>query len=203
MPCFCTTQYRPSSVLSRRRRLFRRVRNGVCKTFHDHPEHSISSPSVVLLDESKRRPRLIDRLSSISEIQFRPGIWEDRETSAAPSRNVMLPACQRLQNSDSSPRIPWPQANTGTKRLMELSDSVRASLAKHGTFGPHADQLSMFLELAMIEEAERAPTVDFETIKAARLDKLVADLTESGELASSLSGRLVHDAVTAAKLERR
>lgn len=119
----------------------------------------------------------------------------------------MMLACRRLQHPDSTHPIPWPQANVGTKRLLELSDSVRSSLVKYSTAaeGSDADQLSLFLQLALDEEVEDVPTIDFETVKAARLDKLVAILTESGELASSstLSGRLVHDFATAAQLERR
>jgi hypothetical protein len=94
-----------------------------------------------------------------------------------------------------------PQANLGADALLELSNSVRESLAKHGDFGPDADRLSFFLELALIEEEEGHPTLDFETIKAAHLDKLVAALTECGEMAGSLLDRSVHDVVTAEKLE--
>ena len=94
-----------------------------------------------------------------------------------------------------------PQANLGAAALLELSDSVRESLAKHGNFGPDADRLSLFLELAVFEEAGGASTIDFETIKVARLDKLVAELTEGGERPFNLPPRFVHDFVTAEKLE--
>ncbi|KAJ4292248.1 hypothetical protein N0V88_005879 [Collariella sp. IMI 366227] len=160
----------------------KRVRQGVCKTFHDHPERSISSPSVLRLHESKRRPRLNNRLGSVSEAQFRPGTWGNVESSAGASQNVMLPACRCLQRADSTHPISWPQANVGTKRLLELSDSVRSSLVKHNTVeGSDADQLSLFLQLALAEEVEDAPTIDLDTVKAARLDKLVAILTEDYE----------------------
>ncbi len=85
--------------------------------------------------------------------------------------------------------------------MLELSDSVRESLARHGNFGPDAAGLSFFLELALLEEAGGAPTVDFDTVKAARLDKLVADLTECGERPFTLPLRFVHDVVTAERLE--
>ncbi|KAL2164697.1 hypothetical protein VTH06DRAFT_3914 [Thermothelomyces fergusii] len=96
-----------------------------------------------------------------------------------------------------------PRANFGPAALLELSDSVRESLARHGNFGPEADQLSFFLELALVEEVMGTPSLDFETVRVARLDKLVADLTVCGEGPFSLAPRFVHDVVTAGKLERK
>ncbi|EAQ89077.1 hypothetical protein CHGG_05696 [Chaetomium globosum CBS 148.51] len=95
-----------------------------------------------------------------------------------------------------------PQANFGAEALLELSDSVRESLAKQGHFGPNADVMSFFMELAVLEETDGVPTLDFQTIKLARLDKLVADLTQCGEMPFTLAPRFVHDTVTAEKLER-
>jgi hypothetical protein len=113
----------------------------------------------------------------------------------------MLPAVHPSNYiADSHARAP-PQANLGVDALLELSNSVRESLAKHGDFGPDADRMSFFLELALLEEEEGHPTLDFETIKAAHLDKLVAALTECGEMAGSLLDRSVHDVVTAETLE--
>ena len=79
---------------------------------------------------------------------------------------------------------------------------MRESLARHGNFGPCPGRLSFFLELAILEETEGRPTLDFETIKTARLDKLVADLTECGEMPFHLAPRFVHDVVTAGRLEK-
>lgn len=79
---------------------------------------------------------------------------------------------------------------------------MRESLAKQGHFGPDADVMSFFMELALLEEANGVPTLDFETIKLARLDKLVADLIQCGEMPFSLAPRFIHDAVTAKRLER-
>ncbi|KAH6627745.1 hypothetical protein F5144DRAFT_493953 [Chaetomium tenue] len=95
-----------------------------------------------------------------------------------------------------------PQANFGVEVLLELSDSVRESLAKQGHFGPNADVMSFFMELAVLEETDGVPTLDFQTIKLARLDKLVADLTQCGEMPFTLAPRFIHDTVTAEKLER-
>lgn len=62
--------------------------------------------------------------------------------------------------------------------------------------------MSFFMELAVLEETDGVPTLDFQTIKLARLDKLVADLTQCGEMPFTLAPRFVHDTVTAEKLER-
>lgn len=94
-------------------------------------------------------------------------------------------------------------SSAGPATLLALSDSVRASLAKHANFGPQANALSFFLQLALLEEeGKQTPTLDFETIKYARLDKLVAELTVCGEMPFTLAPRFVHDVVTAARLEQ-
>jgi hypothetical protein len=62
--------------------------------------------------------------------------------------------------------------------------------------------MSFFMELALLEEANGIPTLDFETIKLARLDKLLADLIQCGEMPFTLAPRFIHDAVAAERLER-
>jgi hypothetical protein len=111
---------------------------------------------------------------------------------------VASPTASHLPHSHTTN----PQANLGAATLLALSDSVRKSLARHGNFGPCPGRLSFFLELAILEETEGRQTLDFETIKVARLDKLVADLTECGEMSFHLAPRFVHDVVTAKKLEK-
>ncbi|KAL2256793.1 hypothetical protein VTK26DRAFT_1111 [Humicola hyalothermophila] len=63
--------------------------------------------------------------------------------------------------------------------LLSLSDSVRASLRQHGTLGPDSARLSAWLRLALSQElVVSAPhRIDLHTVRAARLDRLVADLT--------------------------
>ncbi|KAI1212932.1 PUA-like domain-containing protein [Annulohypoxylon truncatum] len=60
--------------------------------------------------------------------------------------------------------------------LLDLSDSVRASLQHDKTIGPDYDKLSEFLEAALRDEELRHPGLDFETVEYARLDKLLAEL---------------------------
>jgi hypothetical protein len=89
----------------------------------------------------------------------------------------------------------------GLSRLAS-SDSARESLGRHGNSGPCPGRLSFSLELAILEETEGRPTLDFETIKVTRLDKLVADPTECGEMPFHLAPRFVHDVVAAKRLEK-
>lgn len=61
--------------------------------------------------------------------------------------------------------------------LLELSDSIRASLRHDKTPGPAHKDLGSFLEAALRdEEQRRRPTLNFETIEFARLDKLLSEL---------------------------
>ncbi|KAI2469262.1 hypothetical protein F4781DRAFT_395234 [Annulohypoxylon bovei var. microspora] len=67
--------------------------------------------------------------------------------------------------------------------LLNLSDSIRASLQHDKTIGPDVDKLSAFLESALRDEELRPghPALDFETIEYARLDKLLADILRHAE----------------------
>ena len=53
---------------------------------------------------------------------------------------------------------------------------MRASLQGRRALGPKAEELSNFLETALKDEDSRHPSLDFATLKYARLDKLLADL---------------------------
>ncbi|KAJ3573168.1 hypothetical protein NPX13_g4795 [Xylaria arbuscula] len=67
------------------------------------------------------------------------------------------------------------------KNLLELSDSIRADLRDGNVFGPNAEKLSYFLEAALKDEERKYPSLDFETIEYARLDKLLAELLQFAE----------------------
>ncbi|KAI0014101.1 hypothetical protein F4779DRAFT_636847 [Xylariaceae sp. FL0662B] len=88
----------------------------------------------------------------------------------------------RIQSKDSlaseeSCELGWDPAS-----LLELSDSVRAALRHDKTVGPNAEKLSTFLEAALQDEERRQPTLDFETIEFARLDKLLAEVLYFAEM---------------------
>ncbi|RYC61282.1 hypothetical protein CHU98_g4910 [Xylaria longipes] len=67
----------------------------------------------------------------------------------------------------------WNQAE-----LLDLSDSVRAGLLNGHVFSPDAESLSSFLETALKDEERRYPTLNFETIEYARLDKLLSEIIQ-------------------------
>jgi hypothetical protein len=62
------------------------------------------------------------------------------------------------------------------KRLLTLSDSVRASLRHDRTLGSDAENFSSFLEAVLKDEERKQPSLDFDMIEHARLDKLVNDV---------------------------
>ncbi|KAK4106857.1 hypothetical protein N658DRAFT_32878 [Parathielavia hyrcaniae] len=153
-------------------------RGGLHRTLYQHPEQNVSWPSLPLLEEPGRvHPHPLP-FGSVSTIRHISHHFPHSRASAPP------------------------HANPGASTLLELSNSVRESLAKQDDFGPRADCMSFFLELALQEEQRGVPTLDFETVKIARLDKLVAALIECGESSDHLLPRYVHAVVAAEKLDR-
>ncbi|KAJ8127343.1 hypothetical protein O1611_g6293 [Lasiodiplodia mahajangana] len=63
-------------------------------------------------------------------------------------------------------------------KLLDLSDSLRAGIRAGYVLGEDADRLTTFFEAALNDEKRRYPTLDFETIEYARLDKLLAELLQ-------------------------
>jgi hypothetical protein len=65
------------------------------------------------------------------------------------------------------------------EKLLELSDAVRESMKSTGWFA-NSDTLGQelldFLEKALSEEEQGAPTITYETIKRAHLDHLLKDI---------------------------
>ncbi|KAI1414694.1 PUA-like domain-containing protein [Hypoxylon sp. FL1857] len=76
-----------------------------------------------------------------------------------------------------------PELNWDQDALLELSDQIRESLQRTKSVHPHGDKLSAFLEAALrdVELRPGRPTLDFETIEYARLDKLIADILTTTE----------------------
>jgi hypothetical protein len=87
-----------------------------------------------------------------------------------------------LTSDESGEHIDW-----NPPALLDLSDSVRAGLRdKSNIGGPDAEKLSGFLEAALKDEVRKHPTLDFETIEYARLDKLLDELLQfAGTLKTS------------------
>lgn len=66
--------------------------------------------------------------------------------------------------------------------LLSLSDSVRGSIEYDQSIGPDGNKLSAFLEAVLKDEEKKHPSMKFATIEHARLDKLLEDLLQFGEL---------------------
>ncbi|KAI0180490.1 PUA-like domain-containing protein [Hypoxylon sp. FL1284] len=80
------------------------------------------------------------------------------------------------------PSSPDKQLDWDREALLELSDSIRASLRQDKTLGPDAQKLSEFLDAAWRHEDRRKrPALDLATIEYARLDKLLAEVLEFAE----------------------
>ncbi|ETS83649.1 hypothetical protein PFICI_05525 [Pestalotiopsis fici W106-1] len=95
-----------------------------------------------------------------------------------------FPAAQStesLQSDDSGDDV-WDKA-----ALLKLSDSVRASIRHDESLGPDASKLSAFLEAIIRDEERKHPTMNFETIEYARLDKLLEELLHFSGLMKAAS----------------
>ncbi|KAI0446037.1 hypothetical protein F4803DRAFT_505397 [Xylaria telfairii] len=135
-------------------------------------------PKPVRISYDGRGNSLFSRQRDIMNQMLSPTIRHfgfDGSSSLLFSRRSPSPRDQSfepLTPSDSaSPH--WDQAE-----LLDLSDSVRAGLQGDNVFSPDADQLSSFLEAALKDEERRYPSLDFETIEHARLDKLLSEIIQ-------------------------
>lgn len=62
--------------------------------------------------------------------------------------------------------------------LLNISDSVRASIGGKKALGPQVEELRNFLDMALTDEARKNPTLNFSIIEYARLDKLLSDILD-------------------------
>lgn len=83
---------------------------------------------------------------------------------------------EQLTSNELAAESDWNQT-----KLLNLSDSVRARLRDGNPSGLSGERLSSFLEAALGDEERKHPTLDFETIKYARLDKLLSELLQSAD----------------------
>ncbi|KAK3942430.1 hypothetical protein QBC46DRAFT_352414 [Diplogelasinospora grovesii] len=87
--------------------------------------------------------------------------------------------------------------------LVELSDSIRTSLAEYNDLGPDAKKLAGFLDATLTSETTgESRRIDFQSIKVARLDKMLADIIEHGKHAPVLLQEQLEVANKAAGLQR-
>ncbi|TID01619.1 hypothetical protein CH35J_004468 [Colletotrichum higginsianum] len=88
------------------------------------------------------------------------------------------------------------------EKLLELCDSVRTSLQREKSLGPHEDRIQELFEKILKEELRHSPSLDFETLQYARLDKLLADVLDPACRPSPLPLRFRADMAVAESLQR-
>lgn len=62
--------------------------------------------------------------------------------------------------------------------LLELSDIVRETLTNGQPLGPDSEELPLLLEALVAAEVNKSPTITFDTIREAALDKLLEDIQD-------------------------
>lgn len=95
---------------------------------------------------------------------------------------TLAQSAKSLHSGDESEKIAL-----DPKELLELSDSIRASIRLEESVGANASKLSVFLEVIVKDEERRRPRVTFETIQHARLDKLLDELIQFAALLKATS----------------
>ncbi|KAI0878352.1 hypothetical protein GGS24DRAFT_518140 [Hypoxylon argillaceum] len=86
---------------------------------------------------------------------------------------MMIAQSYQLLTSNERAEPDWNRT-----KLLGLSDSVRAGLRGGNVSSSDTETLSNFLEAALKDEERKYPTLDFEIIEYARLDKLLAELLQ-------------------------
>lgn len=89
---------------------------------------------------------------------------------------------ESLHSDDSAGDDNWDKV-----ALLNLSDSVRASIRHDESLGVDAGKLSAFLETIIRDEERKHPTMTFEIIEYARLDKLLEELLHFSGLMKAAS----------------
>ncbi|KAF6842807.1 hypothetical protein CMUS01_02733 [Colletotrichum musicola] len=108
----------------------------------------------------------------------------------------------RYPGAGQQPQPPSVEPFPTSEELLELCDSVRASLRQDKTLGPEADRIQNLLERALKEELRHTPTLDFETLQYARLDKLLADILDPANRPTPLPLRFRADMAVAESLQK-
>ncbi|KAF9872629.1 hypothetical protein CkaCkLH20_09808 [Colletotrichum karsti] len=88
------------------------------------------------------------------------------------------------------------------EELLELCDSVRTCLSRERSLGPDADKIQSLLERALKDELRHTPSLDFETLQYARLDKLLSDILDPAHRPSPIPLRFRADMAVAESLQK-
>ncbi|KAF6820995.1 hypothetical protein CSOJ01_00430 [Colletotrichum sojae] len=108
----------------------------------------------------------------------------------------------RYPGAGQQPQSPSVEPFPTSEELLELCDSVRASLRQDKSLGLEADRIQNLLERALKEELRHTPTLDFETLQYARLDKLLADMLDPANRPTPLPLRFRADMAVAESLQK-
>ncbi|KAI1743549.1 hypothetical protein F4680DRAFT_347942 [Xylaria scruposa] len=107
-----------------------------------------------------------------------------------PNRSSSEVLYTQSRMTDQSAEPPTPSDSVAPHwdltELLDLSDSIRAGLRGDHVFSPDTERLSSFLEAALEDEERRHPTLNFETIEYARLDKLLSEIVQFADTMKSV-----------------
>jgi len=97
------------------------------------------------------------------------------------------------------------EAAFSPKKLLELSDDVRESIIDQGRLASSPQlmqQLVLFIETALSEENRGVPSIDFDTIKTAHLDRLLVEIIDHANNVGLQSAKTFSYVTTAKALQR-
>ncbi|KAF7542567.1 hypothetical protein G7Z17_g11461 [Cylindrodendrum hubeiense] len=86
--------------------------------------------------------------------------------------------------------------------LLDLCDSVRSSLGDRRRLGPRWEEAMGFLAAVLKDETNGIPMIEFATIQAARLDKLLTEIVAPGNRPMPTPTRFRDDVTVAERLQR-
>ncbi|KAK3332489.1 hypothetical protein B0T19DRAFT_104572 [Cercophora scortea] len=198
----------PGASKGGRGRLMDVFHRSVLKAFHPRRRPSSTSRANAEDQEGLISHRKFS-IASVSETQLQllssQGRGYDGSVSVSSRHASRSEATQKAENPKKSSSRPISDTAFSYTRhgvasiefndhsLCYLSDAVRASIAATGLFDCNLDTLAYFLNRALAEEELNNPTINFETIKNARLDKLLTDIiscAERGTIGSAASFEL-------------
>ena len=92
------------------------------------------------------------------------------------------------KSSMTSPRSSTTRVDNSwnVQRLLKLSDSIREQLANGKASGPEFEELPLLLQGLVAAEARKNPTITFETIREASLDKLLEEIQDEAKGSSTV-----------------
>ncbi|KAK9419238.1 hypothetical protein SUNI508_01215 [Seiridium unicorne] len=162
-------------------------RNYSTRTRRDGFQGKARPAAIQILEDGRPRSSLFGRPKDIIMNQLlTPTIrhFSFDGTGLPFSRKSPSPRTQSTESlqSDDSGEVGWDKS-----ALLNMSDSVRAAIRHDECVGPDAGKLSTFLEAVLKDEERRHPTMGFEIIEHARLDKLLDEVLQFAELMKAAS----------------